>query len=1074
MRGSINQKTAKLLFARSGGICAFPDCGTRLVVQNSGALIGEMCHISAASPAGPRFDPALSDKQRNEEDNFIILCPTHHSLIDQDPTRYTAETLKLMKADHEAKVFATVADSRTTVADSQASDLVRQVDTESVDFAIVVALRKELDALLHYIPELKHINTEKGDVRSYYTAMIPTAGGGCYRIVATLLHSMGNLSAAHATADLIRRWNPRFVLVAGLAGGFKRYSQDFGDIAVSESIVYYELGKVGEDGISRRNKQFLADRTLLDGFLNLNDNSWRTRLPARPDGKSADETIPKIHIGPIASGEKVIASAKEADSIRMLQPNVIAVEMESAGVASAAFSTLKKIGFITVRSICDFADNVKNDNWQTYAACSSASCLRAFIESRPVAPSEGAWPNQPIAPTKADIIELRKRLFNELCKAVDMEDFKNFCFLLGVDIDELPGEKKSARVRELILLFERRNEIDLLLSAFKEFSANDRGQQMTTELPNLVWYLSISTPLQLSPRCPYASVYRCPRFYQSLSLLGNAGSTQIDPKEDNKLKEGWKQTDIWPVTDEQATAISGPKDDSKHFTNFCPEVSYERFGLFATGLHRYADEIDISVAHRQLSSSKVAADDWRWNWSLIEPMHFTGCPLYSLLKAGKSKNEPKMGRDLMSQILQKYEGQRIKADNDDQLEQYFVFNGKLHYLEVEAAQVLEKHNLAPQHLAAEEEIILTQAPRGGRYNALQMDDILNKLNIITFNKSEASSLTKSFEVKGEQAFKYDVFISHASEDKDSFVRPLAEELSFKGVSVWYDEFTLTVGSSLRRSIEKGLIASRHGIVVLSPDFFKKEWPQKELDGLNALEDEVRTVILPIWHKVTKVDVLQYSPILADRVAINTSSGIQHVVSELLKVIRPKDKYEKLLEAAISKWVSHDIFPSVEELYILSENVNPEQLTRDQMSFLYCAFLVRDDEMFEWKERKEPSFSFNYLKGHLFKQANFHEDILSHFHITANKAGILGKDFLAMHGTSLMEDLELKDMVLCLVLLHDDRDQFPAIYLCLQDREERGLEILLVQSTVIKSIVRYMPKHNDESMRQIQLRIIDLH
>lgn len=129
--------------------------------------------------------------------------------------------------------------------------------------------------------------------------------------------------------------------------------------------------------------------------------------------------------------------------------------------------------------------------------------------------------------------------------------------------------------------------------------------------PNMDWYLSISTTQQLSPRCPYASVYRCPRFYQSLSLLGKAGSTQIDPKEDNKLKEFWKQTDIWPVTDEQATAISGPKDDSKHFTNFCPEVSYERFGLFATGLHRYADEIDISVAHRQLSSSKVSADDWR-------------------------------------------------------------------------------------------------------------------------------------------------------------------------------------------------------------------------------------------------------------------------------------------------------------------------------------------------------------------------------------------------------------------------------------------------------------------------------
>lgn len=594
-------------------------------------------------------------------------------------------------------------------------------------------------------------------------------------------------------------------------------------------------------------------------------------------------------------------------------------------------------------------------------------------------------------------------------------------------------------------------------------------------LPKLNWYLTISTRQGVSPRCPYASVYRCPRFYQSLSLLGEAGSTKIDDNENKWLQDSWKNTDLWPITDEQATMISGPADDTKHFSRFCPEVSYERFGLFATALHKYADDIDISVAHRKLSAIKVSADDWRWNWSLIEPMHFTECPLYSLLKAGKSKNELESNRGLINQILQKYEGQRVKADNDDQLEQYFVFNGKLHYIEIEAAKVLENHNLVPQHLEAGEEIILTQAPKGGRYNALQMEAILNRLMIKSPNKTKTPTtlLIKSSEVREGQPFIYDVFICHASEDKDSFVRPLAEELSFMGLNVWYDEFTLRVGSSLRRSIERGLEDSRHSVVVLSPDFFKKEWPQKELDGLTALEDGARTVILPIWHKVTKSDVLKYSPILAGRVAINSSSGIQHVVSELLKVIRPKDNYEKLLEAAISKWVSHDIFPSVEELYILSKNINPEQLAREQMAFLYCAFLVRDDEMFEWKEKKEPFFSLHYLKDYLFKQANVDKDILSTFHISANTAGILGKDFLAMHGTTLMEDLELRHMVLSFVILHDDHGESPAIYVCLQDREEKGLEILLVRSSGIRCFVRYMPRHSDEKMREIKLHIIDM-
>ena len=83
---------------------------------------------------------------------------------------------------------------------------------------------------------------------------------------------------------------------------------------------------------------------------------------------------------------------------------------------------------------------------------------------------------------------------------------------------------------------------------------------------------------------------------------------------------------------------------------------------------------------------------------------------------------------------------------------------------------------------------------------------------------------------------FDIFISHASEDKDEVVRPLAEQLRHRGLRVWMDETEIKLGDSLRRSIDHGLSKSRYGLVVLSPDFLKKEWPQKELDGLVARED----------------------------------------------------------------------------------------------------------------------------------------------------------------------------------------------------------------------------------------------
>ena len=132
---------------------------------------------------------------------------------------------------------------------------------------------------------------------------------------------------------------------------------------------------------------------------------------------------------------------------------------------------------------------------------------------------------------------------------------------------------------------------------------------------------------------------------------------------------------------------------------------------------------------------------------------------------------------------------------------------------------------------------------------------------------------------------YHVFVSHASEDKEDFVRPFVNALVAEGLSVWYDEFELKVGDSLRRSIDNGLKNSKYGIVVLSEHFFKKEWPQKELDGLFAKESNGERVILPLWHKISKNEVLNYSPMIADIKALNTSDfTYEELAKEIAKVI----------------------------------------------------------------------------------------------------------------------------------------------------------------------------------------------
>lgn len=137
----------------------------------------------------------------------------------------------------------------------------------------------------------------------------------------------------------------------------------------------------------------------------------------------------------------------------------------------------------------------------------------------------------------------------------------------------------------------------------------------------------------------------------------------------------------------------------------------------------------------------------------------------------------------------------------------------------------------------------------------------------------------------EEEKKYDVFISHASEDKEEVVRPLVYALQKEGLTVWYDEFEMKIGDSLRRKIDKGLVNSKFGIVVLSKDFIKKGWTNYELDGIISKAVTGEQVVLPIWHNITKKEVIDFSPSLSDKLARNTSAyTVEEIATEIAELI----------------------------------------------------------------------------------------------------------------------------------------------------------------------------------------------
>lgn len=153
--------------------------------------------------------------------------------------------------------------------------------------------------------------------------------------------------------------------------------------------------------------------------------------------------------------------------------------------------------------------------------------------------------------------------------------------------------------------------------------------------PDRDWYTNRSREDRIAPRCPFAAVEQCPRYYQSLSLLAGNGTTAMDNREDEVLRIKWSHHELWPKVDEDASGTYDGRGLQAHiFSNFCPEVTGERFGWFASSLARYTDERDADLAHRQLAENHADHNDYRWAWWWLGPMHYTECPLYAPLMKG--------------------------------------------------------------------------------------------------------------------------------------------------------------------------------------------------------------------------------------------------------------------------------------------------------------------------------------------------------------------------------------------------------------------------------------------------------
>ncbi len=250
------------------------------------------------------------------------------------------------------------------------------------DFVIITALQEELEALLDKLPSPQRLPPIDEDVHVYYQANLPITFSngmlGSYRLVLMSLLGMGRVQAANTTNDAIRRWQPRYVLLVGIAGGIAEAEVKRGDVLISDQIADYELQKLTDRGNQIRWVVHPVAPRLLEAARNLREN-WRGLIRKRRPQRGRSQCL----IGPVATGDKVVAIKEVLERYRSDWPKLIGIEMEAGGVASAAFQSARQPGFLMIRGISDLADENKDDTWRQYACHAAAAYAIALLKSGP-------------------------------------------------------------------------------------------------------------------------------------------------------------------------------------------------------------------------------------------------------------------------------------------------------------------------------------------------------------------------------------------------------------------------------------------------------------------------------------------------------------------------------------------------------------------------------------------------------------------------------------------------------------------------------------------------------------------
>ncbi|MGC4043484.1 MAG: 5'-methylthioadenosine/S-adenosylhomocysteine nucleosidase [Armatimonas sp.] len=267
---------------------------------------------------------------------------------------------KTLKASYDAETQRLLANQWKS---DSAENIIKSLEAlaRSVDFAIICPLKEEREAVIH---ALKAAGSQIEEVtkagKTYWRTQCYSESGPPQSVVVSQLPAMGNVASALSTSEIITQWNPKAVLVVGIAGTMDDEVKP-GDVVVGSAVLYNEMGKVKSGVFYPEPYMYPADALLYSQAQTFPEWKWVT--PG--DSQNGGGQKPNVYFGVIVAGETVMADKAQKIELAKMHRKLLAIEMESAGVSISVHDSKRLVRQLSIRGISDLANDEKDSSDRT-------------------------------------------------------------------------------------------------------------------------------------------------------------------------------------------------------------------------------------------------------------------------------------------------------------------------------------------------------------------------------------------------------------------------------------------------------------------------------------------------------------------------------------------------------------------------------------------------------------------------------------------------------------------------------------------------------------------------------------